>query len=189
MKKQPTTPGSRATRNRRIKNWHIWLSIWLLVMVGVVYANYRVFGPNASWEPVSENEVGAVVKPSASPKPSPSPSPKASDSPSPTPKTSATQAPASKATPRAIDKSVRVVVYRSTVSQRSAARTADQAKSLGWNVVQLADWQGSVPGSTVYFSAGFEPEARALAKDLGIARVAPKHSGITLTGLSVVLHS
>ena len=178
-------PGSRATRNRRIKNWHIWLVLWFIVMAALVYGGYRILGPNSNATPTSVEDVGVVTKPTpsrspeGSPAPIPAPEPVPSESPS--PKATATKPP--------LDKSTRIVVYNNTVSRGYAARTADKAKALGWNVVMVENWKGSVPSSTVFYSAGLEAEARALAKDLGVNRVAPNHSGISLKGLSVVLRS
>lgn len=178
-------PGSRARRNRRIKNWHIWLVLWVILTAAVVYGGYRILGPNSNATPTSVEDVGVVTKPT------PSPSPEGPPTPTPTPKLSPTESPSPKATARKppLDKSVRIVVYNNTVSRGYAARTADEAKALGWNVVMVENWKGSVPSSTVFYSVGLEAEARALAEDLGVNRVVPNHSGISLKGLSVVLRS
>lgn len=159
--------------------------LWFIVMAALVYGGYRILGTNSNAKPTSVDDVGVVTKST------PLPTPEASHTPSAAPEPEPTTSPSPKATKkkRALDKSVRIVVYNNTVSRGYAARTADEAKALGWNVVMVENWKGSVPRSTVFYSAGLEAEARALAKDLGVHRVVPNHSGISLKGLSVVLRS
>lgn len=188
MAQQSRKPGSRATRNRLIKNWHMWLVVWLLVVAAIVYGGYRMLGPQTAKTQTSVDHIGAVVIPSDSPRESPvaSPSPEVTTAVTmPTPSLE----PEPVATVVPLDKSVRVVIYNNTSRTGYAERTADKAKALGWNVVQTANWQGSVPASTVFYSGGLKAEAQQLAQDLGILRVQPNLRGISLTGLSVVLRS
>lgn len=185
MAREQKVPGTRATRNRRIKNWHVWLLIWVLVMAGAAVGSFWILGPGSKVSPADLDDIGVVATPRATPSPSASPTPSAIPSTEPTD----TSAPSAAPTAASLDKSVRVAVFNNTGIRGHASRSADKAKSLGWNVVAVENWRGSVPSSTVFYSSGFEDEANALAKDLGISRVEPNHSGISLKGLSVVLRS
>ena len=42
-------------------------------------------------------------------------------------------------------------------------------RALGWQVSGTSNWRGNIPSTTVYYPAGFEAAAEALARDLGIA--------------------
>lgn len=185
MAREPKTPRTRATRNRPIKNWHVWLLIWVLVMVAAAGGSYWILGPGSKVSPADLAQIGEAAAPRAtedsSPAPTPAPVETESPKPSPTPSPSETVV--------WLDKGARVVIYNNTATRGYAARTADRAKALGWNVVAVENWRGSVPSSTVFYSQGFANEAKAFAKDLGIGRIAPNHSGISLKGLSVVLRS
>lgn len=185
MAREPKIPRSRATRNRTIKNWHIWLLIWVLVMAAAAVGSFWILGPGSKVSPADLDEIGPVATPQVTDVPTESSGPSASPQPTAPLQTDPPTSPA----PRNLDKSVRVAVYNNTGIRGHAARAADQAKERGWNVVAVQNWRGSVPRSTVFFSEGFEDEAEALAKDLGIERVEPNHSGIALKGLSVVLRS
>ena len=186
----PTYPGrERRTRSKRIiQKWHVWLVVWLLMVAGILFANFRFLGIGLDHEPVNAEDIGVVDKETRStPTPSvPSPTPKDSEpttAPPPTP----TPAPTATTAPPPVQRTARVVIYNTTRVANLGARTAEAAKAKGWNVVHVGNIGTAESSSVVYYSAGLQDQAKALAKDLGIARTAPNPRGISLVGLSVLL--
>lgn len=155
-------------------------------MLGGAASSYWILGPGSKVDLSEQGEIGVVA---TTPSSTTSPTPTVSVSPEVTtaPTRETPSAPVSTAAP--VNKGVRTVIYHTTASSAPASRAATRAKELGWNVVQVAQWQGTVPSPTLFYSTGLQAEANALARDLGIGRVAPNHSGISLQGLSVVLRS
>lgn len=69
-----------------------------------------------------------------------------------------------------------------------AARAAEQFERQGWPVRLTGNFTGRIRSTTVYYEAGQEGSARALARDVeGIARVLPRFEGLPGSGLTVVL--
>jgi len=81
-----------------------------------------------------------------------------------------------------------VEVYNNTNITGLAGSVGDKASTVGWNVVGVDDWRGTVPANTVYFPPRLEAAGKQLALDLGIKRthVAAEDS-MDLDRLTVVL--
>jgi hypothetical protein len=80
-----------------------------------------------------------------------------------------------------------VEVYNNSGISGLAGRTARRASGAGWKVVGSDNWYGTIPASTVYFPARLEPEAKLLARDLGIRRLRPAISPMRGDRLTVIL--
>ena len=90
--------------------------------------------------------------------------------------------------PADIDRSaVLVEVYNNSTISGLAGRTADDARSVGWNVVGVDNWHGTIPESTVYYPDGMEADAETLADDLGISRLNPAVEPMRFDRLTVIL--
>ena len=64
-----------------------------------------------------------------------------------------------------------VEVYNNTQRKGLADQVANKARTAGWKVTGADNWKGKVVTSTVYFPAGLQVEAQALANELGILRI------------------
>lgn len=81
-----------------------------------------------------------------------------------------------------------VVVLNDSKVSGLAARTSVTLQGLGWDVQDSANWQGvALTEPTVYYPAGQEDAARALAADLGIGAVLPMPGTMPEKRLTVVL--
>jgi len=90
--------------------------------------------------------------------------------------------------PKPVDrKATYVVVYNNSGITGLAGRVADQAATIGWNVVGADNWYGTIPDNTVYFPKKLKREAKQLALDLGIERTAPAVDPMQLDRLTVIL--
>lgn len=123
--------------------------------------------------------------PSAAPASRPSPSPSASAAPSgivPPTQTAAAAPP-----PAAADRPPLTVLNNSTVPGL-AADAAARFRAGGWTVTTVGNFTGRIAETTVYYDAGQEPAARALAAQFpAIARVRPRFAGLPGAGLTVVV--
>jgi hypothetical protein len=127
---------------------------------------------------------------SASPKASPSktkrtrrsPSATATAPASPTETTSGSEAPASAKGPR-------VDVLNQSAGDGAGEATADALRESGWRIGRVADFNGTVRTTTVYYrDEDLQRDARRLARDLpGSVRVLEGFSTLSETRLSVVL--
>lgn len=108
----------------------------------------------------------------------------------PAPVTSTTQsvAPTPTPTPKVVVRGdVVVEVYNTSSIKKLAARTAEQASVLGWQVVGTDNWQGSVPAPTIYYGPRLEDAARLLGKDLGVRRIRPAADPMKPDRVTVIL--
>ena len=80
-----------------------------------------------------------------------------------------------------------VEVYNNSGISGLAGRTARRASGAGWKVVGSDNWYGTIPASTVYFPSRLQPEAKLLARDLGIHRLRPAISPMRGDRLTVIL--
>ena len=80
-----------------------------------------------------------------------------------------------------------VEVYNNSNIRGLAGKVAKRAGDAGWNVVGSDNWYGTVSASTVYAPPRLQRAARALAKDLGVARVKPAVAPMKFDRLTVVL--
>jgi hypothetical protein len=80
-----------------------------------------------------------------------------------------------------------VEVYNNSGITGLAGRVAARASDAGWQVVGSDNWYGTVPASTVYYPQRLKAEAKVLALDLGIRRLAPAVDPMRLDRLTVIL--
>ncbi|PXY37141.1 hypothetical protein BAY59_00685 [Prauserella coralliicola] len=89
----------------------------------------------------------------------------------------------------AAQQSVGVRVYNNSNIKGLASQAADDFRSQGWNVVQVANYpSGIIPTSTAYYrpGTGEEEAARALAAAFGL-RVEPRFDGIKDSSAGVIV--
>jgi hypothetical protein len=103
--------------------------------------------------------------------------------------TAPTQTVAPKPKPPVVRKDVVVEIYNTSAIKGLAARTAQKASVLNWQVVGTDNWSASVPAPTIYFGPRLEDAARLLAKDLGINRVRPAVDPMKPDRVTVILTS
>ncbi len=84
---------------------------------------------------------------------------------------------------------VYVEVYNNSGITGLADRYAGTAGDVGWQVVGVDNWHGSVPTSTIYYPARLKEAGRQLALDLGIRRTMPAIDSMRLDRLTVVLNA
>ncbi len=82
---------------------------------------------------------------------------------------------------------VYVEVYNNSGITGLAGRYADQAQTVGWQVVGADNWLGTVPASTVYYPPRLKAAAKVLALDLGIRRTMRAINSMNGDRLTVVL--
>ncbi len=82
---------------------------------------------------------------------------------------------------------VYVEVFNNSGITGLAGRYAEQAQTIGWQVVGADNWLGTVPASTVYFPPRLKAAAKQLALDLGIRRTMPAIDSMNGDRLTVVL--
>lgn len=63
-----------------------------------------------------------------------------------------------------------VVVFNNTNIAGLAGEAGERARTVGWNVVGVDNWHGTVPDNTVYYPDGMRAAGEQLALDLGIKR-------------------
>jgi len=80
-----------------------------------------------------------------------------------------------------------VEVYNNSGIRGLAGRTSRRASGAGWQVVGSDNWYGTIPASTVYYPARLQPQARLLARDLGIERLRPAIAPMRFDRLTVIL--
>jgi hypothetical protein len=146
------------------------LSIVAVAMAGLVFVVTQDKTPGQDFQTVSE--------------PSPSPTAKRS--------TTAGQKPnqqPKKSKPEFRRSDIFVEVYNNSGITGLAGTTASTASGAGWNVVGSDNWYGTIAASTVYFPPDLKAPAKALAKDLGIARLQPAIDPMRYDRLTVILTS
>lgn len=80
-----------------------------------------------------------------------------------------------------------VEVYNNTRRRGLADQVSDKARAAGWKVAGADNWSGKIVASTVYFPAGLQVEAQALASDLGILRIKDALPNMKKDRLTVIL--
>jgi len=143
------------------------LSIVAVAMAGLAFVVTQDKKPGQDFQTVSE----------------PSPSPTA------TPSVTPTQKAPKKHKPKFKRSDIFVEVYNNSGITGLAGATASTASGAGWNVVGSDNWYGTIDASTVYFPPDLKAPAKALAKDLGIARLQPAIDPMRYDRLTVILTS
>jgi hypothetical protein len=82
-----------------------------------------------------------------------------------------------------------VEVFNNSGISGLAASTAARASGAGWQVVGSDNWYGTIPATTVYYPARLHPQARMLARDLGIHRLRLAIAPMRGDRLTVILTS
>jgi hypothetical protein len=80
-----------------------------------------------------------------------------------------------------------VEVYNNAGITGLADATSAVAQASGWNVVTTDNWYGQIPANTVYYPAKLRDQARLLARDLGVRRLHPLISPMSVDRLTVIL--
>jgi hypothetical protein len=80
-----------------------------------------------------------------------------------------------------------VTILNSTRIKGLARQVSARVSKAGWTVRSVGNWRSASAESAVYFPQGHKPEARLLAKDLGIDAVQPVVTGMRTDRLTVVL--
>ncbi len=121
----------------------------------------------------------------------------ASDSPTADAQSSAPEATASTAgtgvagtkTREPVDRSsFEVVVLNQTARGGLAGSVAEELRGAGWDVPAVGNFRGTVPATTVYYPAGGERAALAVARDLSAEpRTGPRFGNLSTTRLTVVV--
>ena len=89
----------------------------------------------------------------------------------------------------AVDRStVEVVVLNQTSRPGLAASVAAHLRTAGWDVPAVGNFRGTVPSTTVYYPAGGETVALAVARDLrATPRTLPRFGNLSTTRFTVVV--
>lgn len=80
----------------------------------------------------------------------------------------AAQQPTTSTTPLRQPKDVRVLTANGTSTKGAGGRIKDRVMAAGYNALAATDTKTAATASAVYFTAGFEREAAALAQTLGL---------------------
>jgi hypothetical protein len=84
--------------------------------------------------------------------------------------------------------SVEVVVLNQTSRPGLAASVAAHLRTAGWDVPAVGNFRGTVPATTVYYPAGGEAVALAVARDLRAPpRTLPRFGNLSTTRFTVVV--
>jgi hypothetical protein len=91
-------------------------------------------------------------------------------------------------TEEAATRDTEVVVLNQTFRGGLAGRVGETLRAQGWSVVDVGNFRGNVPSTTVYYPPGEEAAAELLAADLpGPDRTRPAFSNISQTRLTVIV--
>jgi len=105
--------------------------------------------------------------------------------------TKAERTPVADKTPagNAVDRSTaEVVVLNQTSRPGLAASVAAHLRAAGWDVPAVGNFRGTVPATTVYYPAGGETVALAVARDLRTTpRTLPRFGNLSTTRFTVVV--
>jgi LytR cell envelope-related transcriptional attenuator len=82
---------------------------------------------------------------------------------------------------------VYVEVYNNSGITGLAGEVSTQATTVGWQVVGVDDWYGTIPTTTVYYPQRLKAAAKVLALDLGVRRTAPAVGAMKLDRLTLIL--
>jgi hypothetical protein len=151
------------------------LSIIAIAMAGIAYVSTR------SAEP-TDGRVTTVSKATTQPSETPSPTLAPGNA------APIRKAKPPKPKPPVVNRGATYVeVYNNSGITGLAGQYAGTAASAGWQVVGSDNWYGTISTSTVYYPVRLEAAARALALDLGIARVSPAVDPMGGDRLTVIL--
>jgi len=91
--------------------------------------------------------------------------------------------------PSSVDRSAHEVVVLNQSSRAGLAATVGQdLRDQGWTVPAVGNFRGIVPSTTVYYPAGAETAALAVARDLrSEPRIRPRFGNLSTTRLTVVV--
>jgi hypothetical protein len=170
----------------------VMLSILAVVMAGIAFVATRDEEPTerkvsaVAQDPTGEETTGSAGSTDPTTTADSGDSGDSSDDPSDEPTEQQQQT--KKPEPKPIDRGATyVIVYNNSGITGLAGRVADQAATVGWNVVGADNWYGTIPDNTVYFPQPLQREAEQLALDLGIDRTAPAVDPMQLDRLTVIL--
>jgi hypothetical protein len=125
--------------------------------------------------------------PTPTPTPTPSSTPTAEAGPSETAASESAQATESAASSEA-PAGLEVVVLNQTSRGGLAGSVAETLRRAGWEVPAVGNFRGVVPSTTVYYPAGAEGDAMAVAEDLPTEpRVRPRFGNLSTSRLTVVV--
>ncbi len=144
-------------------------------LIGLGWVVFFTDGDSDAGAAASTATPTPTVTPTPSPTPTPTPTPSESPSPSPDPK------------PKVSRDDIAVSVLNATRTVNLAQRVAGRVTDAGWTVAAVANWRYGASQTAVYFPRGNRPEARLLAKDLGIDAVLPATNGMRSDRLTVIL--
>jgi LytR cell envelope-related transcriptional attenuator len=144
--------------------------------------------PGRTPTPVSPTTVRPVPTTQTSPTPTVNPT-QPTQQPTAQPTQQPTQQPSHHGSPQASHptRTAYVEVYNNSTISGLAATTAATLQDMGWQVVGTDNWYGNIPGNTVYYPDKLKPQARQLAKDLGISRTHPAVPPMQFDRLTVIL--
>ena len=89
--------------------------------------------------------------------------------------------------PKIVRSEVYVEIYNNSSVVGLAGTTASRAQGVGWNVVSVDNWYGSIAAPTVYYGPEMRRQANLLATDLGVDRVVPAVEPMGFDRLTVIL--
>lgn len=155
-------------------SWFIVLTIMLCVGAAGWLGWLIVDGDETT--PAAETTATASTPPTT-----PSPAAPTSDAPTtqPTPSDEPTDEPAARTT--------EVSVLNNTTIRGLASTFSSKVRESGWTVAVVGNWRGSIPGNTVYYPPGRQDQAKLLAGDIGIDRVLPSVSPMSMDRLTIIL--
>jgi hypothetical protein len=111
----------------------------------------------------------------------------------PAPTTPTSDAPTTEPTPsdeptdEAPKRTAAVSVLNNTTIRGLASTFSSKVRESGWTVAVVGNWRGSVPGNTVYYPPGQKAQAELLGDDVGIGRVLPSVSPMSMDRLTIIL--
>jgi hypothetical protein len=162
---------SKRVRNQRgvvFPSPVVMLSVIAVAMAAVAFVATRGGEP-------TEREVTPVSQEQTTPSSSPSATP---DKPT---------KPAKPQKPPVKRGKVYVEVYNNSGIDGLAGSVAERASTVGWQVVGVDDWYGTIPTTTVYYPKRLKAAAKVLALDLGVRRTAPAVGPMKLDRLTLIL--
>jgi hypothetical protein len=90
--------------------------------------------------------------------------------------------------PRPVERRTAYVeVYNNSGISGLAGETSAVLQDTGWRVVTTDNWYGEIPASTVYFPQSLAPQARLLARDLGVSRLHAAVAPMSFDRITVIL--
>ena len=91
--------------------------------------------------------------------------------------------------PKIVRSAEYVEIYNNSSVVGLAGGAAARAQGVGWNVVAVDNWYGTIAAPTVYYPPKMRRQADLLATDLGVDRVVPAVAPMSFDRLTVILTS